>query len=134
MKERLPHDPYMDIVHAHFSDLGMFPAGFRTDDPDGQELDAVFEFHDEAVSEDEWPDGVYLSWTSCDGWALTNTGPNRSIYPLDLDLYAAPAAVAAHTRARLAGTPDPEAGPTDWNLREAFAAEIGEWMDQREPA
>ncbi|MFJ7063728.1 hypothetical protein ACIQVA_39860 [Streptomyces microflavus] len=48
----LPHDPYMDLVHAEFSDLGMFPSGFRTGDPDG-ELDAVFEFQDHAVSEDE---------------------------------------------------------------------------------
>lgn len=134
MKERLPHDPYMDIVHAHFSDLGMFPSGFRTDDPDGQELDATFEFQDEAVSEDEWPDGVYLSWTSSDGWALTDTGSNRTAYPLELDWLAAPAAVAARARARLAGTPDPDAGTVAWDLREAFAAEIGDWMDQRELA
>ncbi|WP_328907999.1 hypothetical protein OG230_36220 [Streptomyces sp. NBC_00234] len=71
-----------------------------------------------------------LSWTSSDGWALTDTGPNRTAYPLDLDPYAAPAAVAA--RARLAGTPDPNAGTAAWDLREAFAAEIGDWMDQRE--
>lgn len=130
----LPQDPYMNLVHAHFSDLGMFPAGFRTDDPDGELLDAVFEFHDEAVSEDEWPDGVYLSWTSSDGWALTDTGSSRTIYPLDIDPYSAPAAVAAITRARLAGQPDPDIGSTDWDLRKSISAEVNSWMDNRADA
>ncbi|MFI1532794.1 hypothetical protein [Streptomyces griseus] len=132
MTTRLPHDPYMDLVHAELSDLGIWPIGFRTDDPDGQELDATFEFRDEAVSEDEWPDGVYLSWTSSDGWALTDTGSSRTAYPLDLDPYAAPAAVATRAHARLAGTPDPAVGSTDWDLKEPIATSVNEWMDQRE--
>ena len=34
MTNVLPHDPYMDLVHATFSDLGMVPTALRTDDPE----------------------------------------------------------------------------------------------------
>lgn len=126
----LPHDPYMDLVHAHLADLGMFPTGFRTDDPDGEQLDAVFEFPENSVSDDEWPDGVYLSWTSSDGWALTDTGNSRTTYPLDIDPYSKPSAVAAVTRARLAGRPDPAIGDTDWDLRGPITEAVDAWIDQ----
>lgn len=127
----LPHAPYMDLVHAHLADLGMFPTGFRTDDPDGEQLDAVFEFPENSVSDDEWPDGVYLSWTSSNGWALVDTGSSRTTYPLGIDAYSKPAVVAAFTRARLAGRPDPDLGPTDWDLRSSFATAVDAWMDDR---
>lgn len=127
----LPHDSYMDLVHAHLADLGMFPAGFRTDDPDGEQLDAVFEFPENSVSDDEWPDGVYLSWTSSDGWALVDTGASRTAYPLGIDAYSKPAAVAALTRTRLAGRSDPDLGSTDWDLRSLLVAEVDAWMDGR---
>ncbi|MFG2657082.1 hypothetical protein [Streptomyces sp. NPDC048425] len=78
MMERVPHDPYMDLVHAHMADLGMFPTGFRSSDDDDV-LDALFEFPEHAVSEDEWPDEVYLSWTSGDGWTLTDRGKGPCI-------------------------------------------------------
>lgn len=126
----LPHDPYMDQVHAHLSDLGIFPTGFRTDEPEGAELDAVFALPDHAVAEDEWPDGVYLSWTSSDGWALTDTGSSRTAYPLDIDPYSHPAAVAAITRARLAGQPDPEDIPTTWTLRAETETAVDSWRRQ----
>lgn len=125
----LPHDPYMNLVHAHLADLGMLPKGFRTDDPDGELLDAVFEFPDNSVCVDEWPDGVYLSWTSSDGWALVDTGSDRTTYPLGIDAYSKPAAVASVTRARLAGRPDPEVGSTGWDLREQIATSVDAWMD-----
>jgi hypothetical protein len=130
MAMTLPHDPYMDLVHARLSDLGMFPTGFRTDDPDGEQLDAVFEFPDNSVSDDEWPDGVYLSWTSSDGWALTDTGSSRTTYPLNIDPYSDPAAVAAVTRARLAGRPELDLGSTDWDLRELISESVNAWIDQ----
>lgn len=110
----LPHDSYMDLVHAHLSDLGIFPAGFWTETPDGDELVGVFEFPDHAISHDEWPDDVYLSWTQFDGWVLTSRGANRTAYPLDLDTYSTPASVAALVRSQLAGTPP---GPADPDIR-----------------
>ncbi|MET7931273.1 hypothetical protein ABZT43_47080 [Streptomyces sp. NPDC005349] len=62
-------------------------------------LDAVFEFPDHAVPEDEWPDGAYLSWTSSDGWTLTDRG-NRTSCPLDIAPYSRPDVVAAIPRPR----------------------------------
>ncbi|MFS7873535.1 hypothetical protein ACEYXF_09365 [Streptomyces asiaticus] len=127
MMERLPHDPYMGLVHAHFADLGMFPTGFRTSDDDDV-LDAVFQFPDHAVSEDEWPDGVYLSWTSSDGWALIDRDGSRTAYPLGLDPYSAPDVVAAITRARLAGRPDLTAARSeDWDLRGPISEAVEAW-------
>lgn len=129
MTNVLPHDPYMDLVHATFSDLGMFPTALRTDDPDG-ELDAVFQFPDHAVNDDEWPDGVYLSWTSSDGWTLTDTGNSRTTYPLGIDAYSKPDAVCAITHARLAGHPDPDVGSTTWDLGRDIATSVSAWIDQ----
>ncbi|MET7845926.1 hypothetical protein ABZT45_47085 [Streptomyces sp. NPDC005356] len=116
----------MDLVHAHMADLGMFPTGFRTSDDDDV-LDAVFEFPDHAVSEDEWPDGVFLSWTSSDGWTLMDRG-NRTSYPLGIDPYSPPAVVAAITSARLAGRSDLTiTRPETWDLREMISAEVDAW-------
>ncbi|MET7843575.1 hypothetical protein ABZT45_34235 [Streptomyces sp. NPDC005356] len=116
----------MDLVHAHMADLGMFPAGFRSSDDDDV-LDAVFEFPEHAVSEDEWPDGVYLSWTSGEGWTLTDRG-NRASFPLGVDPYSRPDVVAAITRARLAGRPDLTIIRSEtWDLRATISAEVEAW-------
>ncbi|MET8214064.1 hypothetical protein ABZT51_51385 [Streptomyces sp. NPDC005373] len=132
MMERQPHDPYMDLVHAYMADLGMFPTGFRANDDDDV-LDAVFQFPEHAVSEDEWPDGVFLSWTSSDGWTLTDRG-NRTSYPLGVDPYSPPDVVAALTRARLAGRPDLAITRTEnWDLCEMTSAAVDAWARAERP-
>jgi hypothetical protein len=128
MTDHLPHDPYMDLVHAALADLGMTPSGFRTSDDD-EELDATFEFPDHSVSDDEWPDGVYLSWTRSDGWTLTDRGASRTSYPLGVGQFGSPAAVAATTRARLAGRADLVGigRSEDWDLRGPISEAVSAW-------
>ncbi|MFJ7063729.1 hypothetical protein ACIQVA_39865 [Streptomyces microflavus] len=72
---------------------------------------------------------MYLSWTSGGGWALTDRSSSRAVYPLGIDPYSRPAAVASLTRARLAGQPDPDTGSTGWDLAAPLSDAVSAWHD-----
>lgn len=123
MTDVLPHDPYMDLVHACLADQGITPRMW-TSTPDGEQLDAVFEFED--PDSDEWPDGVFLGWDQHGGWALTDTGSSRTQYPLDLDTYARPQDVAAVVAAQLRGQTAPAVPGGPW-AQDTTAAAVTAW-------
>ena len=104
MSEHLPHEDYTAAVVEALTELGCEPANWWAETPDGQQLDAVIDFH-ARISPEFWPDGVFLGWDQREGWSLTGTGESRNLYSLDLDAYANPAAVADRARAWLLGLP-----------------------------
>lgn len=103
-EQNLPHEDYAAAVVEALTELGYEPANWWTETPDGQQLDAVIDFH-ARISPDAWPDGAFLGWDQREGWSLVSTGENRNLYPLDLDVYANPSAVAERTRTFLVGDP-----------------------------
>lgn len=96
----LPHDPYMDLVHACLSDHGASPSMW-TSTPDNETLEGVFEFNEADINTTQWPDGVFLSWDQNEGWALTERGTDRTRYSLELNLYANPRQVAGRVMQQL---------------------------------
>lgn len=125
MSERLPHDDYTAAVVEALAALGCEPANWWTETPDGQQLDAVIDFH-ARISPDAWPDGVFLGWDQREGWSLTGTGENRNLYPLGLDTYANPAAVARRTLDRLLDEPD-KAVDEQWDGAVALQDAVEAW-------
>ena len=121
----LPHGPYMDLVHACLADEGITPRMWLST-PDGEQLDAVYEFDDRYLDEDEWPDGVYLAWNQNDGWVLTDTGSSRSQYPLKLHTYARPQDVATIVAAQLRGQPTPTVPCGPW-AHDITAEAVAAW-------
>lgn len=102
----LPHDDYARAVADALAAAGTAPATWFTSTPDGHQLDAVFNMAAGTFDPDAWPDGVYLGWDQNAGWDLTDNAGNRNTYPLGLEMFASPAAVAGRTRTRLLGLPD----------------------------
>jgi hypothetical protein len=121
----LPHGPYMDVVHAALADEGITPWMWISC-PDGSQLDAVFEFADRDVDEDQWPDGVYLGWDQHSGWTMTTTGSSRTQYDLTVHPYGKPQDVAAVVAAQLRGRPVPQVAAGPWP-GDTTAAEVEEW-------
>lgn len=123
--ESLPHEPYLELVGDALFKLG-YTAPLFTSTPDGEQLDAWFDFDDDELDSDQWPDGVYLGWDQRDGWVLTSTGVNRNTWPLDvLDSYARPEDVAAVAHARLIDAPFP--GVTPWERAAEIEVAVKAW-------
>ena len=98
----LPHDAYIEAVHEHLASIGLHPTGATVTTPDGQQLDGVISLRPgQGYDPEQWPDGVYLGWDQHAGWSLCTEGTNRSLYPLNLDVYAYPAAVATRAHSEL---------------------------------
>jgi hypothetical protein len=104
----LPHDDYINAVAYHLTKLGHEPGQWRTETPDGEQLDGVIVLGD-TVNPDLWPGRVWLGWDQRAGWALCDD-QERTLFPLDLDTYAAPEAVAVRAGERLTGRPDTAVG------------------------
>lgn len=119
----LPHDGYINAVAYLLAKLGHDPANWWTETPDGEQLDGVIELRGTANS-DLWTGRVWLGWDQRDGWALCDD--TRNLFPLDLDTYAAPDAVATRAGERLAGRPDTTV-EKDWDGAEALAEAVGVW-------
>lgn len=107
----LPHEDYLQAVLGALQELDVDATDAQTSTPDGQTLDGWINFSTRAY-ENDWPHGVYLGWDQHLGWALCDQG-TRTLFPLDLDTYAHPRAVAHRTIDRLTGSPDGEI--TQWN-------------------
>lgn len=122
----MPHDAYIDAVAHHLTHLGHRPTQWWTTSPDGEQLDGVIEFRD-TPNPDLWTGRVWLGWDQRDGWALCDD-ETRTLFPLDLDTYAAPEAVAARAVDRLAGRPDSPVDE-DWDGTEALAKAVQEWEE-----
>lgn len=118
-----PHDNYIEDVAHHLTSLGHEPSQQWTTSPDGEQLDGVIEFCGTA-NPDLWTGRVWLGWDQRDGWALCDD--SRTLFPLDLDTYAAPEAVAVRVADRLTGRPD-SAVDEDWDGAEALAEAIDVW-------
>lgn len=118
----MPHDAYIEDVAHHLTSLGHEPTQWWTTSPDGEQLDGVIFF--DTANPDLWTGKVWLGWDQRDGWSLCDD--TRTLFPLDLDTYAAPNAVAARAADRLAGRPD-SAVDEDWDGAEALAEEVREW-------
>lgn len=118
----MPHDVYIDAVAHHLTSLGHEPAQWWTTTPDGEQLDGVIFF--DTANPDLWTGRVYLGWDQRDGWSLCDD--TRTLFPLDLDTYAAPETVAVRAVDRLTGRPD-SAVDEDWDGAEALAEEVREW-------
>ena len=95
---RLPHDDYIDTVHAALAGLGIEPDRYWTETPDGRQLDAVLTFDTNPAISAEWPGGVFLGWDQRAGWSLIDTSTNRTLFPLGLGAYAGPQAVAVRAK------------------------------------
>lgn len=119
-----PHDNYIEDVAHHLASLGHEPEQWWTETPDGKQLDGVIFFRRSTPNPDLWTGNVWLGWDQRDGWALCDD--NRTLFPLDLDTYAAPEAVAARAADRLTGRPD-SAVDEDWDGAEALAEEVRKW-------
>ncbi len=126
MNDTLPHEDYITQVCERLGELGIHVADGITTTPDGETLDAAISFYARTLSLELWPDGVYLGWDQRGGWALCDEGSNRSLYPLDLDTYANPRAVAQRTADRLADNPD---SPVDehWDGAVALQDAVEAW-------
>lgn len=122
----MPHDAYIEAVANHLTTLGHDPKQWWTTTPDGEQLDGVIHFRGTA-NPDLWPDRVWLGWDQHAGWALCDT-ETRTLFPLDLDTYAAPEAVAARAADRLTGRPD-SAVDEDWDGAEALAEDVRKWEE-----
>lgn len=117
-----PHDNIEDVAHR-LTSLGHEPEQWWTTTPDGEQLDGVIEFRGTA-SPDLWPDRVWLGWDQHAGWALCDD--NRTLFPLDLDTYAAPETVAVRAADRLTGRPDSDVNE-GWDGAEVLAEAVREW-------
>lgn len=125
MTDALPHENYVDAVFEALDKFGLHPKDAMTTTPDGEQLDGVVSFlHSEFP--DDWPDGVHLSWDQHEGWSLCSEGTNRSLYPLDLETYAAPTAVADRARTRLLGLPDMPS-PEAWDGAATLQSAVEAW-------
>lgn len=126
----LPHDDYLQAVHDALAALGIEPDRSWTETPDGEQLDAVAEFRSNPAIRAEWDGGIYLGWGQRDGWSLVDEGTGRStgrtLYPLDLGVYANPAAVAQRTYTILFGA---DSNPVDetWDGAEALQSAVEAW-------
>lgn len=118
-----PHDNYVEDVAHHLASLGHEPTQQWTTSPDGEQLDGVIEFRGTA-NPDLWTGCTWLGWDQRDGWSLCDD--ERTLFPLDLDTYAAPEAVAARTVGRLTGQPDSAVGE-DWDGAEVLTEAVREW-------
>ncbi len=121
-----PHDAYINAVAHHLTRLGHEPTQWWTTTPDGEQLDGVIEVS-EAANPDLWTGRVWLGWDQRDGWSLC--GDERTLFPLYLDTYAAPEAVAVRAADRLAGRPD-SAVDEGWGGAEALAEEVRKWEEE----
>lgn len=106
-EQRLPHEQYVTEVCERLGELGVEVADGITTTPDGEVLEAAISFDHSnfaagAIGRTAWPDGVHLGWDQREGWSLCSEGANRSLYPLDLEVYANPLAVAQRASDRLA--------------------------------
>lgn len=119
----MPHDGYVDSVAHYLTSLGHEPTQQWTTSPDGEQLDGVIEIGDTA-SPDLWTGRVWLGWDQRDGWSLCDD--TRTLFPLDLDTYAAPEVVAVRAADRLTGRPD-SAVDEGWDGAEALAEEVRKW-------
>lgn len=126
----MPHDNYIEDVAHRLASLGHEPEQWWTTTPDGEQLDGVIELRGTANS-DLWTGRVWLGWDQHAGWALCDT-ETRNLFPLDLDTYAAPEAVAARAADRLAGRPD-SAVDEGWDGAEALAEEVRKWEKEGAP-
>ena len=117
----MPHDNYIEAVAHHLTSLGHEPTQQWTTTPDGEQLDGVIEF-DGTANPDLWTGRVWLGWDQRAGWALCDN-ETRPLFPLDLDTYAAPEAVAVRAADRLMGRPD-SAVDVNWDGAEALAEEV----------
>lgn len=109
----LPHEDYMQAVLGALYELDVDATEAQTSTADGQQLDGWINFARSAYAE-EWPGGVHLGWDQHEGWALCDEGA-RTLFPLDLDTYAHPRAVAHRAIDRLTGSPDSSVGHwADW--------------------
>lgn len=126
----LPHDGYIDAVAYRLTRLYHEPKQWWTTTPDGQQLDGVIMLGDTANPK-LWSPRVWLGWDQYSGWALCDD--TRTLFPLDLDTYAAPEVVAVRAVDRLTGRPDTIAGEDwndadeDWDGAEALAEAIRAW-------
>lgn len=121
----MPHDAYIEAVANHLTTLGHDPRQLWTTTPDGEQLDGVIEFRNTA-NPDLWTGKVWLGWDQRTGWALCDDA--RTLFPLDLDTYAAPEAVAVRAAERLTGHPD-SAVDEGWNGAEGLAEAVQEWEE-----
>lgn len=122
----LPHDNYIDAVGHHLTRLGHEPAQWWTTAPDGEQLDGVIIFGDTA-NPDLWTGKVWLGWDQRAGWSLCDD--SRTLFPLDLDTYAAPEVVAVRAVDRLTGRPDTDVGE-DWDGAEALVEAVRAWESE----
>ena len=122
----LPHDGYLHAVHDALAALGIEPDRSWTETPDGQQLDAVAELRTNPAIRAEWDGGVFLGWDQRAGWSLVDEGTNRTLYPLGLDVYANPKAVAQRAYTILFGA---GSNPVDevWGGAEALQAAVEAW-------
>lgn len=125
----MPHDDYIEDVAHHLASLGHEPEQWWTTTPDGKQLDGVIELRGTANS-DLWTGRVWLGWDQRNGWALCDDP--RTLFPLDLDTYAAPEAVAVRAAERLTGRPD-SAVDEDWDGAAALAEAVREWEKEGAP-
>lgn len=105
----MPHDDYVGQVAHCLAELGHAPEQWWTTTPDGEQLDGVIILG----PSDDWPAGSFLGWDQRTGWQPCDIG-TRTLYPLDLGVYASASVVAVRTRDRLTGHPD-TIGGEDWN-------------------
>lgn len=127
--EDLPHDAYMEAVDAAFKAVGVEPKTYWTETPDGEQLDAVFQFHSLHIDAAEWPDGAYLGWDQNHGWLLIEPGGGRNVFDTELSIYANPTAVAAVVRALLVGKEEAEVHET-WDGQDELIAAVHRWEDE----
>ncbi|ACU71835.1 hypothetical protein Caci_2926 [Catenulispora acidiphila DSM 44928] len=119
----MPHDGYINEVAYQLTQLGHEPTQQWTTSPDGEQLDGVIVFDDADPA--LWPDHVWLGWDQHNGWALCDNG-TRALFPLDLDVYAAPGAVAVRAADRLTGRQDTDVDE-DWDGAAALAEAVRAW-------
>ena len=131
MSEQLPHDDYAAAVVDALTAIGIVPDQWWTETADGQQLDAVIMFSEkthDAMDADAWPSGSFLGWDQRQGWSLVEGAFNRTLYPLDLDTYAAPAAVAQRARDRLLAPDEPDKPMVEaWDGAVALQDAVERW-------
>lgn len=120
----MPHDDYIDAVAHHLTRLGHEPAQWWTESPDGEQLDGVIILGD-TDNRDLWPGRVWLGWDQRAGWMLCDD-QERTLYPLKLDTYAAPEAVAVRAVDWLTGRPDADVDE-GWDGAEVLAEAVRAW-------
>lgn len=125
MIESLPHGDYMAAVAVAFTAAGIEPDTWWIETPDGAQLDAVFTYP--ADYTEHVPRGAFLGWDQYGGWIFVETDDNRNLTTLDIDGYAHPDTVAAHTRALLNDQPTPTGDAPVWDQAAATEAAITAW-------